>query len=118
MSSSKSKSPARAHIKASARDGKTLALPVGAEDHVQGSADAPVTLVEYGDFECPYSSEAATVVADLRDAYGDRLRYVFRHFPLSELHEFAEISAQAAEAAGAQGEFWRMHDLLFENSNA
>jgi protein-disulfide isomerase len=94
-----------------------LTVPVGARDHVQGSPDAPVTLVEYGDYECPYCGEAYPIVKALQQQVGDRLRFVFRNFPLTNAHPHAEHAAEAAEAAGAQGEekFWAMHDHLYEH---
>jgi len=89
-----------------------LALPVDPErDHVRGPAEADVTLVEYGDFECPYCGKAEPVIRELLADFGD-LRYVWRHLPLSDVHPRADIAAEAAEAAGAQGAFWEMHDLL------
>jgi Na+/H+ antiporter NhaA len=84
-------------------------------DHVRGAHAAPVTLVEYADFECPYCGRAETAIRDLLATEGDELRYVFRHLPLSDVHPFAQLAAEAAEAAGAQGRFWEMHDLLFEH---
>ena len=84
-------------------------------DHVRGPADAPLTLVEYGDFECPFCASATGVVEELRERLGDDLRYVFRHLPLTDIHPHAELAAQAAEAAAAQGRFWEMHDRLFEH---
>lgn len=94
----------------------TLSPPVDPErDHVRGPADAPVTLVEYGDFQCPYCGEAYSVVHDLIDRFGDQLRFVFRHMPLADLHPRAPFAAEAAEAAGAQERFWEMHDRLFEH---
>jgi Na+/H+ antiporter NhaA len=81
-------------------------------DHIRGAADAPVTLVEYGDFECPYCGRAEPAIRELLAEWGDELRYVFRHLPLSDVHPWAQLAAEAAEAAGAQGEFWGMHDLL------
>jgi len=84
-----------------------------ARDHILGEIDAPLTLVEYGDFECPFCGKATGVVRELRERFGDELRYVFRHLPLTDVHPHAEPSARAAEAAGAQGRFWEMHDLLF-----
>lgn len=78
---------------------------------------AELTLVEYGDFECPFCGRATGVVADLRERLGDDLRYVFRHLPLTDVHEHAEQAAHAAEAAGAQGRFWAMHDLLFAHQD-
>ncbi len=82
-------------------------------DHVRGRDDAPVTLVEYADFECPYCGRAEPIVRDLLADYGTDLRYVFRHLPLTDVHEHAELAAEAAEAAGAAGKFWEMHDRLF-----
>jgi len=94
-----------------------LKVPVTPHDHVKGPATAPVTLVEYGDYECPYCGLAHPVVELLRQHYGARLRFVFRHFPLSQAHPNAEGAAQTAEFAGAQGQFWEMHDRLFENQD-
>ena len=91
-----------------------LVLPVSERDHVQGPDDAPVTLVEYGDFECPYCGMAYPLVKDAQRRLGDRLRFVFRNFPISTAHPHAEHAAEVAEAAGAQGKFWEMHDLLYE----
>src|SRR3954469_11553533 len=94
----------------------TLVLPVSPErDHIRGPEDAPVTLLEYGDYECPYCGAAHAIVAAVRQAMGDRLRFVFRHFPLTTMHPHAETAAEAAEAAGAQRNFWGMHDMLYEN---
>ncbi len=95
-----------------------LSVPVGERDHVQGPADAPVTLVEYGDYECPYTGRAYPIVKEVQRTLGDQLRFVFRNFPLTEIHPHAELAAEAAEAAGAQGKFWEMHDLLFEHQRA
>jgi Na+/H+ antiporter NhaA/protein-disulfide isomerase len=96
-----------------------LADPVDPDrDHVRGSDDAPVTLVEYADFECPYCGMAEPVVRDLVATYGADLRYVFRHLPLTDVHEHAELAAEAAEVAAAQGRFWEMHDRLFAGSDA
>jgi protein-disulfide isomerase len=93
-----------------------LTVPVSAErDHVQGPAEAPVTLVEYGDYECPYCGAAYPIVKQVQERMGDRLRFVFRNFPISTSHPHAEQAAEAAEAAAAQGAFWEMHDLLYEN---
>ena len=89
--------------------------PVGPDDHVSGPDDAPVTLVEYGDFECPSCGAAYPVVERVRARMGDRLRYVFRNFPLSEMHPHAEHAAEAAEAAGVEGKFWEMYRMLFEH---
>jgi protein-disulfide isomerase len=92
-----------------------LAVPVSHLDHLLGPETAKVTLVEYGDFECPSCGQAYPAVKILRKHFGERLRFVFRHFPLREIHPHAELAAEAAEEAGAQGKFWRLHDLLFEN---
>ncbi|WP_293768845.1 thioredoxin domain-containing protein [Sporichthya sp.] len=81
-------------------------------DHIRGPIDAPMTLVEYGDFECPFCSTATGAVHDLTDRLGDQLRYVFRHMPL-DVHPHSPLAAEAAEAAGEQGAFWEMHDRLF-----
>ena len=99
----------------------TLSQPVDAErDHVQGPADAPVTLVQYGDFECPNCGDMYPVIKRIQERLGPRIRFVFRHFPLSEIHPHAKHAAEAAEAAGAQSDelFWRMHDTLYENQDA
>jgi len=93
-----------------------LTLPVDAErDHVQGPADAPVTLLEYGDYQCPYCGAAYPIIKEAQARMGDRLRFVFRNFPISTAHPYAEQAAEAAEAAASQGHFWEMHDLLYEN---
>jgi Na+/H+ antiporter NhaA len=98
---------------------RDLVDPVDPErDHVRGAADAPVTLVEYGDFECPYCGRAEPVLRDLLARFGTELRYVFRHLPLGEVHGHAPLAAEAAEAAAAQGRFWEMHDLLFRHQDA
>jgi protein-disulfide isomerase len=95
-----------------------LTPPVSALDHIAGPDDAPVTLVEYGDFECPYCGMAHPIVQAAQRELGSQLRFVFRHFPLAEAHPHARLAAQAAEAAGAQGRFWEMHDMLFEHQDA
>jgi Na+/H+ antiporter NhaA len=93
-----------------------LSDPVDPEvDHVRGPLNAPVTLVEYGDFECPYCGQAEPVVRELVRTFGNDLRFVFRHLPLVDVHEHAELAAEAAEAAAAQGRFWEMHDRLMDN---
>ena len=99
-------------------DAVTLTLPVGDRDHAQGPAGAPVTLVEYGDFECPYCGQAFPIVKQIQKKMGSRLRFIFRNFPLREIHPHAQRAAEAAEAAGAQGKFWEMHDRLFERQVA
>src|SRR5208282_3973771 len=93
----------------------TLKVPVSPEDHAQGHDDAPVTLVEYGDYECPHCGRAYPIVQRVQKHFGEKLRFVFRNFPLSEMHPHAEAAAETAEFAGAHGKFWEMHDLLFEN---
>ena len=99
-------------------EGPKLALPVGPRDHAEGPAGAPVTLVEYGDYECSHCGRAYPIVKAVQKRLGKRLRFVFRNFPLKEMHPHAEHAAEAAEAAGAQGKFWPMHDVLFENQGA
>lgn len=89
-------------------------LRIAEDDHVRGGSDAAVTLIEYGDFQCPYCARAHAALGELQRQHGDRLRLVYRHLPLSELHPDAQPLAEAAEAAGAQGKFWEMHDALFE----
>ena len=99
-------------------DGLTrLAVPVGPDDHIRGNPGAPVTLVEYGDFECPYCGVAYPAVKALEAKYGDRLRVVFRSFPLQQ-HRYAQAAAEAAEFAADGGRFWEMHDVLYEHQNA
>lgn len=96
--------------------GTALAQPVSPDrDHIRGPLDAPVSLVEYGDFECPFCGAAHGVVDAVQAALGDVLQVVYRHFPLTTVHPHAEPAAEAAEAAGAQGQFWAMYDLLFED---
>lgn len=95
-----------------------LTPPVSKRDHIQGSLDAPVIMVQYGGYECPYCKAAYPNVRIIQLEFGDELCFVYRHFPLVELHPYAEPAAEAAEAAGAQGHFWEMHDLLFQNSPA
>ncbi|HEY8927028.1 MAG TPA: thioredoxin domain-containing protein [Polyangia bacterium] len=88
------------------------------KDWVRGPADAPLTLLEYGDFECPFCGQAFHELERLERTVGDQVRFVFRHFPLAQLHPHARMAAEAAEAAGAQGKFWEMHDTLFTNQQA
>lgn len=92
-----------------------LKVPVTERDHFQGPPDAPVTLVEYGDYECPHCARAHPMVELVQRRVGQRLRFVFRNFPLTEIHSDAEQAAEAAEAAGARGKFWVMHDMIFEH---
>jgi protein-disulfide isomerase len=95
-----------------------LVPPVNSRDHFKGPRSAPVALVEYGDYECPYCGQAHWLVKDIEQALGDLLCFVFRHFPLAHIHPHAEHAAEAAEAAAAQGKFWEMHDCLFEHQQA
>jgi len=95
-----------------------LTPPVSAGDHSAGPDDAPVTLVEFGDYECPYCAAAHPMVQEIQRNLGPDLRFVFRNFPLAQIHPHAQRAAEAAEAAGAQDQFWGMHDLLFENQDA
>jgi protein-disulfide isomerase len=92
-----------------------LTLPVTDRDHIDGPAEAAVTLVEYGDYECPYCGAAFPIIKEVQARMGERLRFVFRNFPITTSHPHAEQAAEAAEAAAAQGKFWPMHDLLYEN---
>jgi len=95
-----------------------LKIPVTQEDHIQGDEKAPITLVEYGDYECPYCGEAYPIVKHIQKHFGNRLRFVFRNFPLVESHPHAGIAAMAAEFAAGHQKFWEMHDLLYENQDA
>jgi protein-disulfide isomerase len=95
----------------------TLKVPVGAADHIQGEENAALTLVEYGDYECPHCGRAYPIVKRVQKHFGKRLRFVFRNFPLGEMHPHAEFAAETAEFAGTHGKFWEMHDLLFESQN-
>ena len=92
-----------------------LKTPITPEDHIQGPENAAATLVEYGDYECPYCGRAYPIVKRVQKHFGKGLRFVFRNFPLSEMHPQAESAAETAEFAGAHGKFWEMHDGLFEN---
>jgi protein-disulfide isomerase len=98
--------------------GSQLTPTVGDSDHVQGPSSAPVTLVEYGDYECPYCGAAYPIVKEIQQRLAGRLRFVFRNFPITTAHPHAEHAAEAAEAAGAQGRFWEMHDYLYEHQRA
>jgi protein-disulfide isomerase len=92
-----------------------LIVPVSAVDHVAGPAHAPVTVVEYGDFECPNCKQAAPAVRLLLERFPERVRFAYRHFPLEDAHPHALLAAEAAECAGGQGKFWDMHQLLYDN---
>ena len=94
-----------------------LVVPVSERDHRQGPATAAVTLVQYGDYECPYTRQSTTVVRALQQQLGDQLRFVFRNFPLTQIHPHALHAALAAEAAAAQGKFWQMHDSIFHHQH-
>jgi protein-disulfide isomerase len=96
----------------------SLTPSLGDRDHVLGPADAPVTLVEYGDFECPNCGIAYPIVASILQRIGDSIRFAYRHFPLTQLHPHAQHAAEMAEAAGSRGKFWAMHDMLFQNQDA
>lgn len=100
------------------RQTEMLAAPVSMRDHIQGTFDAPVTLLEYGDYECTASATVCAVIKAIQDIMRDQLRFVFRNFPLPNVHPHAERAAQAAESAAAQGCFWEMYDLLFKNQDA
>jgi protein-disulfide isomerase len=95
-----------------------LALPVIGRDHTAGPTNAPAILVEYGDYECPHCGASYPIVEALREKLGEILLFVYRHFPLTQIHPHAELAAEAAEAAGAQGKFWNMHDALFTHQDA
>jgi protein-disulfide isomerase len=95
----------------------SLSIPVGKDDHAAGPEDAPVTLVEYGDYQCPGCGAAYLMVKTIQKRLGAKLRFVFRNMPLNEVHPYAELAAEAAEAAGAQGKFWEMHDALYEHQD-
>ena len=93
----------------------SLRIPVDSHDHVLGRDDAPVTVVEYGDYQCPYCGAAQPQVRKVLDRFGDDIRFVFRHFPLTEVHPMAAIAAVTAEFAGAHGQFWQAHEALYAN---
>ena len=95
-----------------------LTPPLSARDHIQGSPEASIVLVEYGDYECPYCGEAYPVVKELQQRLKGKMSFVFRNFPLANAHPHAEFAAEAAEAAAGQGKFWEMHDVLYENQQA
>lgn len=95
----------------------TLKVPVSADDHIHGNENASIILVEYGDFECPYCGMAQPIVKRIQKHFGNQIRFVFRNFPLSEIHPHAEMAAEAGEYAASQGQFWEMHDLLYQNQD-
>jgi protein-disulfide isomerase len=94
-----------------------LSVPVGKSDHAQGPENAPVTLVEYGDYQCPYCADMNPMIKAIAKAMGSQLRFVFRHMPLLEMHPYSQHAAEAAEAAGAQGRFWEMHDAILQQQS-
>ncbi len=94
-----------------------LTAPVSERDHSQGPANAAVTLVQYGDYECPYTRQSTTGVRAIQQQLGDKLRFVYRNFPLVQIHPYALHSAETAEAADAQGKFWEMHDYIFHHQH-
>jgi protein-disulfide isomerase len=93
-------------------------IPDAARDHIQGAIKAPIALLEYGDYECPFCGEAQPIVKEVQERLGDDLCFAYRHFPLTKVHPHSEHAAQAAEAGGNQGRFWEMHEALFENQRA
>jgi protein-disulfide isomerase len=95
-----------------------LTIPVGSADHLQGDMNAPVTLVEYGDYECPHCGHAYPIVKRVQKHFGPRLAFVFRNFPLNQIHPNAEIAAESAEFAATEGKFWEMHDAIFEHQKS
>lgn len=99
------------------REQATLSVPVTRSDHLEGGEKASVTLVEYGDYECPYCGQAYKLLKAIQREMDHRLLFVFRNFPLTGSHPFAETAAEAAESAGVQGKFWEMHDFLYENQD-
>ena len=96
----------------------SLKPTVSNADHVQGNMDADLVIVEYGDYQCPYCGAAYPILKKLMSQFGDQIKFVFRNFPLSEMHQYARAAALAAEAAGLQGKFWEMHDAIYENQRA
>ena len=95
---------------------KKLIVPVNTgSDHIQGSVNAPLNIVEYGDYECPYTGMAYPIVKEIMRQFGDKICFVFRNFPLNDIHPYAQNAAEAAEAAASQNLFWDMHDYLFEH---
>ena len=98
--------------------GTRLMPAVSERDHIRGTIDAPVVFLEYGDYQCPHCLQAHSIVGELQERIGDRISFVYRHFPIRSSHPRAQYAAEAAEAAGAQGKFWEMHDLLFKNQDA
>ncbi len=98
--------------------GAALTAPVGKRDHIFGPQTAKITLLEYGDFECPHCGAAYGMLKELMDQAGKNIRLAYRHFPLTQVHPHAQRAAEASEAAAGQGKFWEMHDMLFEHQDA
>ncbi|HEX3951716.1 MAG TPA: thioredoxin domain-containing protein [Steroidobacteraceae bacterium] len=94
-----------------------LSVAVGKSDHALGPEDAPVTLVEYGDYQCPYCADMHPMIKSIAKSMGSQMRFVFRHMPLMEMHPYAQYAAEAAEAAAAQGKFWEMHDSIYQQQS-
>jgi protein-disulfide isomerase len=97
---------------------KKLTPPVNKKDHIQGSPNALIELVEFGDYQCPHCGTAYPIIKEIQKALGKKLKFIFRNFPLSEAHPYALPAAIAAEAAGKQNQFWEMHDIIYENQLA
>ena len=97
--------------------GAQLSIPVGPEDHSRGPLSAKLTIVEYGDYQCPYCGQAYSIMEKLLTTFNDSMRLVFRNLPLVDVHPHAEAAAEVAEAVGRQGKFWEIHDTLFENQS-
>ncbi|GGI24106.1 DsbA family protein [Pedobacter mendelii] len=95
----------------------TLKPEVSAKDHVEGGKSASIEIVEFGDYQCPYCGDAFPLIQEIQDTFGDQIKFVFRNFPLQEVHQYALSAALAAEAAALQGKFWEMHDALYENQH-
>ena len=95
----------------------SLKPEVSAKDHIQGNENASVTIVEFGDYQCPHCGAAYPIVKEIQEAFGGQISFVFRNFPLSESHQYATIAARAAEAAAIQGKFWEMHDAIYEQQH-
>jgi protein-disulfide isomerase len=95
----------------------TLKVTVNESDHIQGEINAPITLAQYGDYQCPGCRQAYPIVKQVQQHFGKKLRFVFRNFPLNEIHPFAEVAAETAEFSGAHNKFWEMHDLIYENQD-
>lgn len=93
----------------------TLKPEVSSQDHIQGKESAAITIVEFGDYQCPYCGDAYPIVKEVQETFGDQIKLVFRNFPLQEAHEYAFDAALAAEAAALQDKFWEMHDAIYEN---